>query len=257
MAGATAQFEKWVSIFRPSPDSAVRLVCLAHAGGSASFFFPVATALAPAVEVLAVQYPGRQMRRNEPGIDNITDYADQIFAALRHLDDRPIALFGHSMGAVLAYEVALRMREAQLPSPVRLFASGRRAPSRYRDERVNTATDEEVLAELRTLSGPNREILADPEVLAMFLPAIRSDYAAIERYRHQPGRLLDCPVTVLTGDADPRTTLDEARAWQEHTTGPFEMQVFRGGHFFHAERSSEVIALLARRLSGKDASADR
>ncbi len=75
---------------------------------------------------------------------------------------------------------------------------------------MHAATDEDVLAELRTLSGPNQAILADPEVLAMFLPAIRSDYTAIESYRHDPGRLLDCPVTVLTGDADPRTTLDEA-----------------------------------------------
>lgn len=253
MPGATAQFEKWVTVFRPAPDSAVRLVCLPHAGGSASFFFPVATALAPTVEVLAVQYPGRQTRRQEPGIDNIPDYADQIFAALRHLDDRPLALFGHSMGAVLAYEVALRMRDARLPSPVRLFASGRRAPSRYRDEHVHAATDEDVLAELRALSGPNQAILADPEVLAMFLPAIRSDYTAIERYRHEPGRLLDCPVTVLTGDSDPRTTLDEARAWEEHTTGPTDLRVFSGGHFFHVERSAEVISLLSRTLSGQGA----
>ncbi|WP_432154156.1 thioesterase II family protein [Streptomyces tricolor] len=257
MPGATAQFEKWVSVFRPSPDSAVRLVCLPHAGGSASFFFPVATALAPTVEVLAVQYPGRQTRRHEPGIDNIPEYADQIFAALRHLDDQPLALFGHSMGAVLAYEVALRMRDAQLPSPVRLFASGRRAPSRYRDERVHAATDEDVLAELRTLSGPNQAILADPEVLAMFLPAIRSDYTAIESYRHDPGRLLDCPVTVLTGDADPRTTLDEAHAWAEHTTGPTDVHVFPGGHFFHVERSAEVIALLSRSLSSQGADTPR
>ncbi|MFF8732410.1 thioesterase II family protein [Streptomyces sp. NPDC015171] len=257
MPGTTAQFEKWVSVFRPGPDSAVRLVCLPHAGGSASFFFPVATALTPAVEVLAVQYPGRQMRRQEPGIDNIPEYADQIFAALRHLDDRPLALFGHSMGAVLAYEVALRMRQAQLPAPVRLFASGRRAPSRYRDERVHAATDEQVLAELRTLSGPNQAVLADPEVLAMFLPAIRSDYTAIENYRHDPDRRLDCPLTVLTGDADPRTSLEEARAWEEHTTGPTDVQVFQGGHFFHVERSAEVIALLKRSLAGQGAGTAR
>lgn len=254
MPEATAQFEKWISVFRPLPQSEVRLVCLPHAGGSASFFFPVATALAPAVEVLAVQYPGRQVRRNDPGIDNIPQYADEIFEALRgHVDGRPLALFGHSMGAVLAYEVALRMQQAQLPAPVRLFASGRRAPSCYRDENVHSGTDEEVLAELRKLSGPNSAALADPELLAMFLPAIRSDYTAIETYRHDPDRRLDCPVTVLTGDSDPRTSLDEAGAWEKHTTGPTEMEVFPGGHFFHVEHSAQVTALLARKLTGPGA----
>jgi surfactin synthase thioesterase subunit len=257
MPRATAHFERWVSIFCPAPDSAVRLVCLPYAGGSASFFFPVAKALGPAVEVLAVQYPGRQARRHEPGIDNIREFADQIFAALRHLDDRPLALFGHSMGAVLAYEVALRMRQAGVPSPVRLFASGRRAPSRYRNEQVHRGSDEEIVAELRALSGPNQDMLADPEVLAMILPAIRSDYRAIERYRHDPALRLDCPVTVLTGDIDPRVSLDEARTWEEHTTGPTELEVFQGGHFFLVDRSIQVIELLARSLIGQGAETNR
>jgi surfactin synthase thioesterase subunit len=248
MAQATAQFEKWVSVFHPAPDSAVRLVCLPYAGGSASFFFPVSKALTPAVEVLAVQYPGRQSRRQEPGIENIPDFADQIFAVLRHLDDKPLAFFGHSMGAVLAYEVALRMRQAQLPSPVRLFASGRRAPSRYRDERVHQGSDDDVVAELLTLSGTSKAMLTDPEILAMILPAIRSDYRAIESYRHDPDQRLDCPVTVLTGDSDPRVSIEEARAWEEHTTGPTDLEILPGGHFFLADQSARVIDLVKRNL---------
>ncbi|MEU1941401.1 thioesterase II family protein [Streptomyces sp. NPDC056697] len=151
MTQATAHFEEWVSVSHPAPQSTVRLACLPYAGGSASFFFPVAKALHPSVEVLALQYPGRQNRFHEPRIDNIPEFADQIFAALRHLDDKPLALFGHSMGAVLAYEVALRMQDAGMPAPVRVFASGRRAPSRYRDERIHTAPDPEFLAEMRAL----------------------------------------------------------------------------------------------------------
>ncbi|MFD8725108.1 thioesterase II family protein [Streptomyces sp. NPDC059629] len=256
MPQATAHFEKWVSVSHPAPQSPVRLACLPYAGGSASFFFPVSRALHPAVEVLAVQYPGRQTRLHEPRIDNIPEFADQIFAALRYLDDKPLALFGHSMGAVLAYEVALRMQTAGLPAPVRLFASGRRAPSRYRDERIHAASDADVVAELRALSGTNETLLGDPEVLAMILPAIRSDYTAIERYRHEPGRRLDCPVTVLTGDSDPRVSLDEAEAWAEHTTAATETKVFPGGHFFLADRAAEVIGLVARRLGPKDRATD-
>ncbi|HKS44196.1 MAG TPA: alpha/beta fold hydrolase [Amycolatopsis sp.] len=258
MHGATARFKRWISVFHPAPDSPVRLVCLPHAGGSASFFFPVSKALAPAVEVLSVQYPGRQARRHEPVIDDMSEFADEVFESLRQLDDRPLALFGHSMGAVIAYEVALRMRRENLPSPVRLFASGRRAPSRHREDKVHLGSDQEIVAELRTLAGPGQAaLLADPEILRMYLPAIRSDYRAVENYRHDPEASLDCPVTVLTGDADPRVSMDEARAWAEHTTGPTDVEVFTGGHFFLVDHSTRIIDLLRRDLSARRAETER
>jgi surfactin synthase thioesterase subunit len=243
--------EKWVRRFAPAADDATRLVCLPHAGGSASFFFPVSRALTPAVEVLAVQYPGRQDRRHEPAVDNIPDLADQIWDALCHLDDRPLALFGHSMGAVLGYELALRMRDAGRPPPVHLFASGRRAPSSYRDgDRVHLLSDALLVSKLRELSGTDPAVLADPEVLRMILPAVRGDYRAVETYRHDPGRRLDCPVTVLTGDSDPHVSLDEARAWADHTTGPTGLHVLPGGHFFLIDRRDDVTGILVRALTG-------
>jgi surfactin synthase thioesterase subunit len=248
VTSSPAHFQKWVRNFNPAPDGTVRLVCLPHAGGSASFYFPMAKAFGPGTEVMAVQYPGRQDRRGEPGIDSITAYADEIFAILRHLDDRPLMLFGHSMGAVLAYEVAVRMARAGLPSPMRLIVSGRRAPSRYRDENVHQHSDEEIVAELRALGGPHQGLLTDPEMLSLILPAIRGDYRAIELYRHDAAARLDCPVTVLIGDDDPRVSIEEARAWAEHTTGPTELEVFRGGHFYLVEHSRDVIDLVGRRL---------
>nr|AXL05671.1 thioesterase [uncultured bacterium] len=226
-------------------------MCLPHAGGSASFFFPVSKALAPAVEVLAVQYPGRQDRRHEPAVDNIPDLADQILDALRHLDDRPLALFGHSMGAILAYEVALRMTDAGLGPPAHLFVSGRRAPCRDRHDRWQPMTDARIVSELRTLSGTDAAVLADPETLAMILPAVRADYRAVQTYRHDPDQELDCSVTVLTGDSDPRVTLDDAQAWAGHTTGPTDLQVFPGGHFFLVDQGERVVATLTRRLAGR------
>ncbi|HEY4022632.1 MAG TPA: alpha/beta fold hydrolase [Pseudonocardiaceae bacterium] len=236
--------------YHPAPSSRTRLVCLPHAGGSASFFFPVSKALAADTEVLAVQYPGRQDRRHETPIDNIPDLAAQIVDVLRDLDDRPFALFGHSMGATLGYEVALLARDAGLRAPVHLFVSGRRAPSRYRDERVHELTDTSIIAELRTLSGTDAAMLADPEVLEMILPAIRSDYRAVETYRHDPDRKLDCPVTVFTGDSDPRVSVDEARAWAEHTTGPTDLHVLPGGHFFLVDQAAQVIATVRDALAG-------
>lgn len=237
--------EKWLRRFERAPDAAVRLVCLPHAGGSASFFFPLAKALVPAVEVLAVQYPGRQDRRHEPPVDSIGELTDRILAVLRPFDDRPLALFGHSMGAIIGYELALR-----LPAPVHLFVSGRRAPSRYRDDDPRGVSDERLVAELRKLGGSDAAMLADPELLAMILPAIRSDYRAVESYRHEPGRRLDCPVTAFTGDRDPRVSVGEARAWAEHTTGPAELHVLPGGHFFLVEQAAPMIATMTEKLAG-------
>lgn len=255
MPHTAEQFEKWVRRSHPAPNSRVRLVCLPHAGGSASFYFPMSRALAPAVEVLAIQYPGRQDRRHEPNIPSLPHLADQIFEAVRRLDDRPLALFGHSMGAVLAYEVALRMQDAGLPSPVRLFTSGRRAPSCEREERIHMESDDQMIAELRKLSGTSSAMLTDPELLEMIMPAIRSDYRAVETYRHVPGRKVDCPVTVITGDADPRVSVDEAAAWEDHTTGPTDLHVLPGGHFYLVDQSARVVELLAERLDRQAAGA--
>src|SRR3569833_2425108 len=122
----------WIRRYLQAPDFAVQLVCFPHAWCSASFFFPVSSALSPAVEVSAVQYPGRQDRRAEPNIDSLPALADAILPAIRPLADRPLAFIGHSLGALLANEVAQRLQQNGAPPLTRLYVSGRRAPSRYR-----------------------------------------------------------------------------------------------------------------------------
>jgi surfactin synthase thioesterase subunit len=249
MSESSARFQTWLRRFSPAGDATSSLVCLPHAGGSATFFFPLARALAPAIDVLAVQYPGRQDRRQEPNIDNLPELADRIIDALRLMDDRPFALFGHSMGAVLAYELALRLPAAGLPTPSHLFLSGRRAPSRHRDDRLHLSSDEDILAHLRRLGGPGSTALDDPEIRDMVLPVIRSDYRAVETYRHDPAAVLDCPITVLTGDRDGLVSTEEAQAWAEHTTGPIELVVLPGGHFYLADRNQQVVEVIRRRLA--------
>lgn len=241
MAGATKQSDVWTRRFEPAPDAATRLVCFPHAGGSASFYFPVAKAMAPGVDVLAIQYPGRQDRRSEPSVDSIHTLADLVVEELTGWADRPLTLFGHSMGAMLAYEVAGRLERRGI-APLGLFASGRRAPSAYRDETVHQRDDDGIIAEMRKLSGTDAEILADEELLRMILPAVRSDYRAVETYRHRAGQPpLACPVVALTGDDDPQVTPDEARAWERHTTGGFRLRSFPGGHFYLNAQAGAVM----------------
>jgi surfactin synthase thioesterase subunit len=194
--------------------------------------------------VVAIQYPGRQERRLEPCARSIAELAESSFTALRPLADRPFALFGHSMGAIVAFEVARRF-QASDTAPHWLFASGRRSPSRTRTEKIHAWDDEKIVAELRTLGGTDPRWLDDKELLAAIMPSIRGDYRAIETYVHSPGPRLRCPITVLTGDDDPYTTPLEASTWQDHSDGPFDLRTFRGGHFFlnaHWPRVKDVIS---------------
>lgn len=235
----------WVRRYHPAADSAVRLVCLPHAGGSASFFFPVSAALSPAVDVLAIQYPGRQDRRREPCVDTIDELVDGIFHALRPWLDKPLIIFGHSMGATVGFELVRRLERESAVAAHRLIASGRRAPSCPRDERIHQTEDDELLADVRSLNGTSSALLSDEEVLRMALPAIRSDYRAAETYEYRPGAGLRCPVTALVGDDDPKVTVDEARAWAGHTEGDFELRVFRGGHFYLVDHQADVLDLIS------------
>jgi surfactin synthase thioesterase subunit len=182
-------------------------------------------------------------------VDDIHELASQIFNAFGPWAGRPVAIFGHSMGACLGFELA-RMAEQKAGVVVSyLFVSGRRAPSRHRHETVHLRDDEGMLADVRRLSGTDARVLGDEELLRAALPAIRSDYKAAETYIYEPGPKLSCPVMAFTGDEDPKTAIDEARAWAEHTTGDFDLNVYPGGHFFLAQHQSEILKAISERLA--------
>ncbi|WP_443043528.1 thioesterase II family protein [Streptomyces sp. GS7] len=246
MISRTEDYDLWMRRFHPAPDSAVTLVCLPHAGSSANSCFPLSEGLSPSVEVLAVQYPGRQDRCWEPPARSVAELAASVAEVLRGTLDRPVALFGHSMGAAVAFELARILEREQGVAPVGLFASARRAPSRHRyDPRTELPSGEEVKAELQRLSGTDARILEDPELLRIFLPVIRADYAVAGSYRGDPDARVGCPVTVLVGDADPETTIEEARAWSGHTTGACELRVYPGGHFYIEQHRASVINVIS------------
>ncbi|MEU7998039.1 alpha/beta fold hydrolase [Micromonospora sp. NPDC049060] len=230
----------WVRRFHPADEAATRLLCLPHAGGSASYFARVARTLAPEVDVLAVQYPGRQDRLREPGLTSVHEIADRLVTVLLPLVDRPLTVFGHSLGATIGYEVALRLRRAGA-GPTALFVSGRRAPHLRKEERTHLRDDAGLIAEVRALAGTDSALLEAEDVLRMVLPAIRSDYTAAETYEYRPGPRLDCPIVAHIGDSDPRVSVDEAKAWREHTDAGFEFVVHPGGHFYLNDNMSAVL----------------
>ncbi|MBQ0853731.1 thioesterase II family protein [Streptomyces sp. NPDC057620] len=243
----------WLRRFHEGRDTATRLICLPHAGGSASFFFPLSAGLAPDVEVLAVQYPGRQDRRHEPCLDSVSALTDALTEELRGRLDRPFALLGHSMGASVAFETARRL-EAAGSGPQALYVSGRRAPTLPHDKGIHLADDATLVAHIGALSGTDARILDDPEVLELVLPAIRADYRAAETYRYVPGPPLSCPLFVLTGDQDSQVTPAQARGWASHTAGAHELTVLSGGHFYLSSHWGRVAELVRGRLVRSGAS---
>ncbi|WP_046472308.1 thioesterase II family protein [Allosalinactinospora lopnorensis] len=252
MAGSLADNALWLRSFHPSPGAGAQLVCFPHAGGSASSFFSLSRSLTPEIDVLSVQYPGRQDRRREECVGDITELAELAFGAL-DADARieyPFAFLGHSMGAIVAFEVALRFARRTGRGPIWLFVSGRRAPSRRRDEGLDFDDDASVVARLRELGGTNEQFLEDEELLATILPVARNDYRAIENYAGAPDATVDCPITALVGDRDPQTTIDEASAWEKHSSKGFDLRVFPGSHFFLEEHQSGVTSVILASLRG-------
>ncbi|MEV6771985.1 alpha/beta fold hydrolase [Nocardia sp. NPDC051030] len=238
----------WLRRFHPAPQAPVRLICFPHAGGSASYFFPVSRALTPGIEVQAVQYPGRQDRRTETPIGDVEQLADHIATALRPALDRPVALFGHSLGAMVEFEVARRL-ENDGHELLGVFASGRRAPDRYRDESVHTLPDSALIANMKELSGTDPRLLGDAEFLQSVLPALRADYHAAETYRCRDRAPLRCPIVTLTGDQDPMVSAAEAQGWAAHTAGEFQLHTFPGGHFYLDQHVPAVLGLIAEQLT--------
>ena len=243
-----ATTSRWLTRFHADPVSDVRLVCFPHAGGSAGYFRPVAARFAADAEVIALQYPGRQERRLESCITDIEVLADRLTDELATLDDRPAIFYGHSMGAVLAFETAWRLERAGLPAPGLLMVSGRRAPSTHRRETVHRRDDAGVIAELQRLGGAGPDPL-DYELLRIAMPSIRADYRAIESYAGTEDRAVSCPIVALAGDRDPLTTIDEVDAWSRHTALGFRRVILAGGHHLVADQPGAVQDEIARELA--------
>lgn len=238
---------RWIRAFHSAPTAPLRLICFPHAGGSAIYYRPLAAALSLPIDVCAVQYPGRQDRHREPFVDDIRVLADQVAQVLPP-DGVPTIFFGHSMGASVAFEVALRWEQLG-HSPLRLFVSGRRAPSARADYQIPLATDDDVLAEIRTLAGTDNRLLDDEDILRMIIPAVRNDYRAVETYLAKPETVVSSPTIAMRGTLDPRVTSNDIERWRGHTSGAFALHSFGGGHFYLEQRWHQIAALVERHVS--------
>jgi pyochelin biosynthetic protein PchC len=242
-------FSTWFRSFRPATAARLRMVCLPHAGGSARFFRDWADDLPDDVELLAVQYPGREDRLEDDQAGDLCRLADRIVAALEPALDRPIALFGHSLGAAIAYEMARRIEQRDSGADLTLIVSGRPGPRRERGGVQHLLDDDGLCTELIRLGGTNALVFEHPELLRLVLPAVREDYRLSETYRPNVEILLSCPVVACRGADDPEVTAAESHAWHEVTRGEFTSWVYRGSHFFLVDRHAELLERIVCHLN--------
>ncbi|MFI1366358.1 thioesterase II family protein [Streptomyces griseochromogenes] len=225
-------------------------MCLPHAGGAANFYHSWARWLPDGVELLTVQYPGRQDRIGEPCLSRMDDLAPEVVAALRPWLDAPapLVLFGHSMGAWVAFEVALRLETSLGYRPLGLLVSGQTAPHLPPLREWPGDTDEELFAELRRLGGIDMESIEHPDLRELVMPAIRSDFQLVRDYPPRPPRRISAPIVALNGTTDPDVPLDQVDAWRDATLGAFRSHVFPGGHFYLTEHETQVADEVTRTL---------
>ncbi|WP_179404975.1 thioesterase II family protein [Burkholderia guangdongensis] len=245
----------WFRIPRPNPKATWRVICLPHAGGSASFFHPWGGALPADAELVVIQYPGREEAIGEACIDDMDVMVRALVQALsltRALLDKPYVLFGHSMGAAIAYELCLALRFHRMPPPCLLALSASEGPGARKPGALHRADDRDLLAEIVRLNGKLKHLMRSPELTRLVLPALRSDYRLIETYGARKPSLLQVhsPVLVLIGQHDEELSEDDARAWQRIAVAGFDLCRFPGGHFYLSDQYSAITEQIRQRLPG-------
>jgi medium-chain acyl-[acyl-carrier-protein] hydrolase len=248
----------WIMRFQPRPAPALRMFCFHHAGGGASGYRPWASALPAEVEICAVQLPGREGRLREQPYQRLSALVPVVSGVLEPLLDRPFVFFGHSLGALLAFEVARELARTGRPRPLHLYLSGRRAPTRPEPgPKLSHLPADALVAEVRRRwDGIPAMVLDEPELLQLLLPTLRADIALVETYAYVAGDALDCPISCFGGVDDPSLREADIAHWRDQTQAAFSHRMFPGGHFFVQSNREQVLTVVRdglRTLLSRDA----
>lgn len=239
----------WIATPAPPSDAPVRLLCLSYAGGGASAFRAWPARL-PGVEVLPVVLPGRETRMLEPPFNRMQPLVEALADAIAPELDRPYAVFGHSMGARLGFELLRELRRRDERAPLALFASSCKAPHlpRAPQPRFEEMPEKVFVARLQNMNGTPPEVFDNPELLELVLPAIRADFSVVDNYEYADEPALACPIRAFGGTMDTEAREDELLAWQAHTTTSFALRMLSGGHFTITSHEHEITAAVATDL---------
>jgi surfactin synthase thioesterase subunit len=240
---------RWLAGPVPSPYAELRLFCLPYAGSGAVVYRDWPSVVPERVQVCPIELPGRGSRNGEAAFTRLAPLANALAKALEGALDRPFALFGHSMGGLVAYELARTLRRAGGPQPVHLFVSATAAPGTAPAQPlVHCAAERDVKHRLRELNGTPREVLENEELMELMLPTIRADFAVLETYQYREEPPLPVPITVFGGTQDRAVPLANLNGWRGHSAVGCRLRLFPGDHFFLHSAAAEVIHAVSQIL---------
>jgi len=234
----------WLTFFKPNPSANVRLFCFPYAGAGASVYWPWASALPPEIEVVGIQYPGRETRVSVPMFRSLTDMVESLMEAIIPALDRPFLFFGHSMGSLVSFELTRALAARGCFRPEHVFFSGAGAPHTTPPPPIHHLRDAEFLTQVARLNGIPKDVLRDPVLIRYMLPILRADFTMCESYRYQIGAPLQCGVSAFGGELDPRVDKQRLCAWADHASMYFSSAFFPGDHFFIRTAQAAVIDAL-------------
>ena len=240
----------WITILNPHPNARCRLYCLPYAGGGAAVFRTWPRSLPADVEVCTIHLPGREMRFAEPRFTSIAKLVQTLAPIILPHLQKPFAMFGYSMGGLIAFELLRELRRLHAPVPVRLFVAAHQAPQIVEAHLpIHGLPEPEFVEELQQrYGGFPGDALNNQEIRDIFIPLLRADVEMIETYQYRSEPPLDCPISVFGGQSDSIAETD-LRAWQQQSTQPVFVQVFKGSHFFMHTAQADLLAVISRQLS--------
>ena len=239
----------WLQVFKPKANAVAKLICLPFAGGGAQSFSKWTEQLPDDIELCAIQLPGRETRMREKPLSTVRAVLDALLPSLLSYLDRPFILYGHSMGAIVAFELSRRLQQHSNLVAERLIVSGRVAPHRKaRLEPMNALPANEFIDALRRLNGTPAEVLNDPELMALITPMLRADFAINENYVHEPLPRLGCDIVAFGGVCDPETKRSALEDWREVTSGTCTLRMVPGDHFFIVSAQALFLRMLSIEL---------
>lgn len=249
LASSISQANRWVNPLESNSQTRFRLFCFPYAGAGASIFHSWSEALPSEIEVCPIQLPGRENRLGETPLTRLKPLIETLTPLLRPHLDIPFALFGHSMGAILSFELVRELRRRQLPSPVCLFVSGSLAPQiPDLEPPIHRLSDSKFKEKLKQLKGTPDEVLQDTELMELYLPALKADFALLETYFYANESPLNIPISVFGGQQDNKVSPEALAAWREQTNQDFTLKMFPGDHFFLHVEGQNLLQTIAQEL---------